>query len=542
MIMFRLACQQLWPSSKGAAVSISRASSPAISTSALKLWTARPPTTYPFVDETCHSLLAACYRRLPPNMTAVRSFADEAGTRRMSRAEIAQKLREINDEKWEWRFELLCRYQKENGDCLVPKQYTIEQEALGEFVRAQRTQYRKLRKGKKSAITPDRINKLEAIGFDWDPLETQWHSKYELLRRYKKDKGDCLVLYGVQIDDVNLGEWVVTQRKQYRKLREGWPSAMTQDRINKLEAIGFDWDPHESKWHSKFELLCRYKNENGDCLVPARYVIDGVPLGKWVLNQRQEYRKLKEGKPSVMTKERIDKLEALGLEWNPLETEWCFMLELLFEYKQDNGDCLVPRSFAVDRIALGKWVGTQRQEYQKLQDGKPSPMTQERIDKLEALGFVWNTLEAQWNSNFNLLCLYKKDNGDCLVPKSYAVNGVALGQWVLAQRQEYRKLQKGKPSTMTQERIKKLSGVGFVWSAFQEQWKSNFDLLQRYKDDKGDCLVPRNHQIDDVALGEWVHAQRQEYRKLQKGKPSPRTKERIDKLEALGLEWNPLET
>jgi len=136
----------------------------------------------------------------------------------MSRAEIAQTLREINDEKWHSKYELLCRYQKENGDCLVPKLYTIENEALGEFVQAQRKEYRKLRKGKKSAMTPDRIKKLEAIGFDWDPLETQWRSKYELLRRYRKDKGDCLVPMSYVIDGIALGKWVNNQRYYYQKL------------------------------------------------------------------------------------------------------------------------------------------------------------------------------------------------------------------------------------------------------------------------------------------------------------------------------------
>jgi len=43
--------------------------------------------------------------------------------------------------------------------------------------------------------------------------------------------------------------------------------------------------------------------------------------------------------------------------------------------------------------ALGRWVSTQRAQYKIYLEGKESPMTQERVDKLSALGFTWNMLK-----------------------------------------------------------------------------------------------------------------------------------------------------
>jgi len=50
--------------------------------------------------------------------------------------------------------------------CNVPRDYPANQ-ALGNWANTQRTQYRFLQEGKKSSMTIERIQKLEAIGFAW---------------------------------------------------------------------------------------------------------------------------------------------------------------------------------------------------------------------------------------------------------------------------------------------------------------------------------------------------------------------------------------
>lgn len=67
----------------------------------------------------------------------------------------------------------------------------------------------------------------------------------------------------------------------------------------------------------------------------------------------------------------------------------------LAEFRNENGHCNVPARYATNR-RLGIWVSAQRQQYKVLKapidPTKPkrsSPLTQERIDLLDQLGFTW---------------------------------------------------------------------------------------------------------------------------------------------------------
>jgi hypothetical protein len=42
-------------------------------------------------------------------------------------------------------------------------------------------------------ITPDRISRLEAIGFEWDPQRAQWNLMFDKLKQFKEEVGHCKV-------------------------------------------------------------------------------------------------------------------------------------------------------------------------------------------------------------------------------------------------------------------------------------------------------------------------------------------------------------
>ena len=179
-------------------------------------------------------------------------------------------------------------------------------------------------------------------------------------------------------------------------------------------------------------------------------------------------------------------------------------------YKKKHGDCLVS---ALDKhnAKLGRWVSHQRHQYKKWLKGVHSKITQERIDQLNEIDFVWEvgggTRDASWKQHFNELVKYKKKHGDCLVPQKYEHN-VRLGTWVTKQRVEHKKWLKGVHSRLTQERIDQLNEIDFVWEVGQSQpedalWKQRFNELVKYKKKHGDCLVPRNYE-HNRKLGRWV--------------------------------------
>lgn len=150
-------------------------------------------------------------------------------------------------------------------------------------------------------------------------------------------------------------------------------------------------DANDAKWIRKLEELRRFKEEHGDSNVPQTYE-KNPQLGKWVMDQRYLYG----NRSPRMTKKRIKLLNELGFTWvirmpsarGPY-VSWEDRLEQLQEYKAEHGDCNVPAKYS-DNPKLGRWVSNQRTHYRLLKDGKRSTMTNDRIRKLNCLGFTWS--------------------------------------------------------------------------------------------------------------------------------------------------------
>lgn len=68
---------------------------------------------------------------------------------------------------WEERYATLSMYRDSYGDANVPTKFGDRKLAI--WVKCQRRQYQLHLKGHRSSITPERIGKLEQIGFDWTP-------------------------------------------------------------------------------------------------------------------------------------------------------------------------------------------------------------------------------------------------------------------------------------------------------------------------------------------------------------------------------------
>ena len=96
---------------------------------------------------------------------------------------------------------------------------------------------------------------------------------------------------------------------------------------------------------------------------------------------------------------------------------------------------------------------------------------------------------------------------------------------------------------LTEDRIRRLNELGFVWS-LRDDWTKHYDELQEFKKEHGHCNVPARY-AKNRRLGIWVSAQRQQYKQqMQSAAPveansrgTPLTKERIELLNDLGFTW-----
>ena len=322
-------------------------------------------------------------------------------------------------------------------------------------------------------------------------------------------------------------------------MSEGAHSNMTQERLEKLGSIGFEWNKWKDTWNERYEELKDFKDQQGHCNVPHKYQPNKA-LGNWVQKQRQNYKLMLEGsKSGRMTEERVEKLENIGFEWNKKDI-WDMRLEELKLFKAQHGNCNVPMR---RNKVLGQWVITQRKNYKRMLEGSKSYMTEERVEKLENIGFEWTinkyVQKYTWDERLGQLKRYKAQNGHCNVSMRDDRNK-GLGIWVGTQRTEYKHMLEGSKSALTEERVEKLENIGFEWTikGYVQKctWDERLQQLKKFKAQYGHCNVPADYE-SNKSLGQWVSNQRQKYKLLLQGSKSALTEERVEKLESLGFEW-----
>uniref|UniRef100_A0A7S4M8C4 Helicase-associated domain-containing protein n=1 Tax=Odontella aurita TaxID=265563 RepID=A0A7S4M8C4_9STRA len=181
---------------------------------------------------------------LPTTLSNAQNLIDTA----LASRKLSVKENPTLQMKWEQMYSRLLAYKETHGNCLVPNRYK-EDRSLGQWVSAQRRQFKQLQNGEDSPMTKERAAMLEGIGFVWATLErghVPWEVRYQELMAYKLKHGDCLVPIGFK-ENPQLSSWVSTQRQEMKLLKEGRPTRLTEDRIHLLNDGGFVWESQRGK-------------------------------------------------------------------------------------------------------------------------------------------------------------------------------------------------------------------------------------------------------------------------------------------------------
>lgn len=152
----------------------------------------------------------------------------------------------------------------------------------------------------------------------------------------------------------------------------------------------------KGSWDLYIKALKQYKEREGDCLVPSKHVeiVDGVSLslGHWCVNTRHTKDNL------ALEKEK--ELSELGFVWNYSKFRIENYIKALKQYKEREGNCLVPSNHIEDvagiKVSLGNWCGTMRQA--KRGNGE-CIFTEEIEEQLNQLGFVWEPFRYRFEKN-----------------------------------------------------------------------------------------------------------------------------------------------
>lgn len=444
------------------------------------------------------------------------------------------KLRREMEARWEVLCQAAADAAAKEGTLELPRSYTIHSGVpVGKWLELQRQVQAGQRPGR---LTAEQAAKLEKLGIRWNHrLEAAWEKGFASAQKYRTEHGDLLV--PVRYRDKNdfaLGEWIVYNRQRYLG------GNLTQNRIERLEAIGMVWSTSNDLWEQNYAAATQYYLEHGDLEVPIKYETpSGFGLGVWLGAQRAAH------KAGELPQEQVERLDALGMDWtNRNDRKWMSLYDVAAAYYHEHGNLNVPSEYVTpDGVLLGKWVARQRYAYLN-PDRSSARVTPERKALLDKLGMVWEKYDP-WQERYDLALAYKTEHGDLEIPSVYKTeDGVWLGSWVSRQRQA---LNSGS-SALSSERRKLLRTLfkgerrpsdpaadhGTVREA---NWERNFRSAARYARKYKHLLVPASYvDSDGVRLGVWIS----NLRAARKNRPDSYqvTPAHIKKLNSIGMVWD----
>jgi hypothetical protein len=466
-----------------------------------------------------------------------------------------------DDKTWESVFQRLLVYKDQHGDCDVPMRYNDGGSPhLGKWVGRHREHFITFTTtgGNAGAITQERIDMLNSIGFVWelgrqDQYDAAWMAQFEdykaFQQKYNTTKAKILA-NGSDDPITKTGVWLPKQVTGYRKYMANETSVLTEEKIKLLNSTGFTWtlkfENHYEKWLNMYFKIYMFHYQNNSTSVSEA---DGhnSKLVKWIKQQKENY------KNGILSKLQIDLLKELDFDWtiDPPHT-WDDMYQELVQYHTNHGSTLINGNI---NIELGRWTKQQRKDHLK------GRLDGDKIKKLERLGFDWYATDVDWNAMFHRLVNFKHKYNTTLVPRKFG-DDRPLANWIGNQRAVYGKyvsnidhtenanddmlwsiayeLQSRIVSNQTHfDRMKKLIDLGFVWDVYELQWMEMYQRLLDFKEVHNSTTIPKDYSPYPElgqSLWQWVVMQRSDF---DTGELSERRTELLNEIDFV---WDPWDT
>ncbi len=272
------------------------------------------------------------------------------------------------DTRWEEQYQELLAFKAARGHVDVPQRSTQKSDQkyakLAVWINEQRQQ---LRNG---VLPADREEKLAKLNLAWNVHDAKWERGLAALKKYIKQTGDVNPKRGVIVDGYALGAWLTAKRVDRRD------GKLARGRIGELDQLGIDWSPPNGNIERGFELLKVYKKRESHVMVPDGWIEDGFPLGEWLVNRRQFYKK---GKIQPEHKRALD---ALGVVWDINEYKWDRAVAAVRDFLKTHEISGLVRGIHHNGVNIGSWRTNTLHDYRK---GK---LPEKRIQDLEKLGLL----------------------------------------------------------------------------------------------------------------------------------------------------------
>jgi hypothetical protein len=430
------------------------------------------------------------------------------------------------NKKWNEYYVLAKSHYDEHGDLLIPFGYEIDGIKLGYWIHRQRKKYKSENYGKLSACQINQLESIGMIWDANQFLFASWDEKYKLARIYYTKHGNLLIPEAYEINGIKLGIWIQNLRRAYRgiinytltphqineveKIGMEWnPQVIRQtsfeeqalfhyikqlfpDAINRYTDLGFELDIFVPciPFAIEFDGNIHRYNLNKDFEKNRKCQESGIPLFRirekqcpkidyysydYYFDRRTNFLSLTEMlniiiddikikyniKKNVSVDLTRDKDFIIDQYFYSYDSNWDKNYALVKAYYEKHGNLLLPFDYKLNGVNLGKWIDHQCQAYKGNQIDRI--LTQERINKLEAIGIIWDKQKYNWEKKFSLAKAYYEEHGNLLIPTDYIFEEILLGRWISKQRLIY----SGNPNVsgkLTQEQIDRLNEIGMVWN------------------------------------------------------------------------------
>lgn len=361
-----------------------------------------------------------------------------------------------------------------------------------------------------------------------------WEEAYGLLERWVDTHGHADVPQSEEValavptgdgrESFGLGTWVSRQRML------GNQGQLSAQRHAALEVLdGWTWDAVRSRVDERIEALVGWLEANPSrSTPPAGSEVAGINVAQVCNWARGEF-----------AGGTLDQAQAARLEaqpnwvWNQRTADWWDHHSDLVAWVERHGHAQPSSGDTTqDGFDLGRWVTKQRGRL------RAGTLDEDRAAALRGLaGWVDDVLAARWQAQYEALVAWIDEHGHACPPQTATVEvggeQVAVGRFVAKQRARRRRgclVDDGRAAALEQL-------PGWDWEPGRQRatWEQSLAVLRRWADEHGHARVAFDEEVDGLALGTWVTAQRTARRE---GRLSRAREQRLDAID--GWSWDPL--
>lgn len=494
----------------------------------------------------------------------------------------------ISTSDWQKIESVFRELKKECLDINFPIDYVWHNIPVGEYLE----RVRQLRCEEK--LTHEQMRFFDKLGIKLQYRERHWDYMYKRAKAYYDRYGHSSVS---QKEDYNLNKWISGQRQKYygaprkRKDRVDCFSPLNEHQRRLLEEIEVVWDT-STTWGKYSPLLKKYFEEMHDTNVPSTFYVGHLNLGYWVGKIRN--------RAFPLNKEQRAFLDALNFDWEyrsikgtsfPEQATFYYFsfwyTDAISRYKLNRTEFDVYSPSCKIAIEYDGWAWHKGKEKIEKDNKKdifckkhgiklirireeglpktlyarnyflPQPFSTENFDNVikqiyqKEFDMPFVDIDTKVHG-FEILKNYRKleditffkhleDLKEFIrIHHSFPTTKIprsTLSNWICTLRQIKRGYTYG---LLTNEQIKELDNLGFIWNPTEEKLKNIYIHLKLYIEQGNDCLKSSYvDPVDGFKLGIKVGhlKQRGPYGNSYGG--TPLTTEQIKMFDELRINWMP---